>query len=132
MLRERPQLFAALVVSCLALVMAGWAPRLTGQPAPVNGKELFGKRCGGCHAIDRDKEGPRLGGVYGRQAGSVSSFQYSDALKNVKFIWNEQLLEKWLTDPEQLVPDNDMAFRLEDGGERHKIITYLKEQSSKP
>jgi cytochrome c len=132
MLRERPQLFGTLIVSGLGLVMAGWVSRLSGQPAPNSGKELFGKRCGGCHAVDRDKEGPRLGGVYGRPAGSVSSFQYSDALKNVKFVWNEQLLDKWLTDPEQLVPDNDMAFHLENGDERHKIITYLKELSSKP
>ena len=38
-------------------------------------KALFEKRCGGCHALDRDKEGPRLGGVYGRTAGKVDSFR---------------------------------------------------------
>jgi cytochrome c2 len=40
-----------------------------------NRKALFEKRCGGCHAVDREKEGPRLGGVYGRTAGKIDSFQ---------------------------------------------------------
>jgi cytochrome c len=92
---------------------------------------LFQRRCGGCHALDRDKEGPRLGGVYGRTAGSVDSFQYSDALRNSKIIWNDESLEKWLTDPEQLVPNNDMAFHLENGGERRDIIAYLKHRSGR-
>ena len=74
------------------------------------GKELFEKRCGGCHALDRDKEGPQLHGVYGRKAGSVESFQYSDALKKSKIVWTEETLERWLTDTEKLVPDNDMTF----------------------
>jgi cytochrome c len=132
MLRERPQLFGTLVAVAVVLVMAGVTPPLTGQStAPLNGKALFGKRCGGCHATDRDKEGPRLGGVYGRPAGSVPSFQYSDALKGAKFTWNDELLEKWLTDPDQIVPENNMAFRLENGDERREIISYLKELSGK-
>ena len=40
------------------------------------GKQLFEKRCTGCHALDRNKEGPRLGGVYGRPAGTAPSFNY--------------------------------------------------------
>lgn len=133
MLLGRPQLLGSFAIAGLALLMAGLSPSLSGQPAaPVSGKELFGKRCGGCHALDRDKEGPRLGGVYGRPAGSVASFQYSDALKGAKFTWNEELLGKWLTDPDQLIPDNNMAFHLENGDERREIIAYLKELSGKP
>src|ERR1700740_1535069 len=48
---------------------------------PMRGKDLFEKRCGGCHSLDADKEGPRLRNVYGRKAGSISSFKYSEALK---------------------------------------------------
>jgi len=47
-----------------------------------HGKELFEKRCSGCHALDKEKEGPRLRGVYGRTSGTVASFQYSKGLKN--------------------------------------------------
>src|SRR5258706_10462869 len=37
------------------------------QTASRTGEAIFEKRCGGCHALDRDKEGPSLGGVYGRE-----------------------------------------------------------------
>jgi cytochrome c len=94
-------------------------------------KELFEKRCGGCHALDRDKEGPRLRGVYGRVAGSVDSFKYSDALKKSKITWTDETLDKWLTDTEKLIPDNDMTFHVERPDERSKIIAYLKQNSSK-
>ena len=97
----------------------------------ANGKELFVKRCGGCHALDRDKEGPRLQGVYGRVAGSVHSFQYSDALKKSKITWTEETLNKWLTDTEKLVPDNDMSFHVESSDERREIIGFLKQRSGK-
>jgi len=96
-----------------------------------NGKELFGKRCGGCHALDRDKEGPRLRGVYGRVAGFVDSFQYSDALKKSKITWTGETLDKWLTDTEKLVPDNDMSFHVERADERGEIIAFLKQSSGK-
>jgi cytochrome c len=95
---------------------------------PANrGKELFEKRCGGCHAQDRDKEGPRLGGVYRRPAASVASFRYSDALQKSKIVWTEATLDKWLTDPEKLVPDSDMNFHVESPDERREIISYLKQ-----
>ena len=97
----------------------------------ADGKQLFVKRCGGCHALDRDKEGPRLQGVYGRVAGSVDSFQYSDALKKSKITWTEETLNKWLTDTEKLVPDNDMSFHVESSDERREIIGFLKQRSGK-
>src|SRR5436853_7910329 len=103
------------VLACLAGMAQG----------PPSGKELFAKRCGECHSLDRDKEGPRLRGVYGRSAGSVDSFQYSEALKKSKIKWTEATLEKWLTDTEKLVPDHDMAFHVEKPEERHESIAYL-------
>lgn len=94
-------------------------------------KELFDKRCGGCHALDRDKEGPQLHGVFGRKAGSVPSFQYSDALKKSEIVWTEETLDRWLTDTDKLVPNNDMTFHVEKAEERRAIITYLKHNSGK-
>jgi cytochrome c len=96
------------------------------QSTEKRGKELFDKRCGGCHALDRDKEGPRLRGVYGRAAGAVTSFQYSTPLQKSKLIWTDQTLDRWLADPEKLVPDSDMAFHVESADERREIISYLK------
>jgi cytochrome c len=97
-----------------------------------DGKELFTRRCSGCHAPDRDKEGPRLRGVYGRVSGSVPSFPYSDGLKKAGITWDEQTLERWLTNPEAMVPDTDMAFHVGDGQERKAIIEYLKSLSAAP
>jgi len=97
----------------------------------TNGQQSFEKRCGGCHAVDRDKEGPRLAGVYGRAAGSVASFQYSPALQNSKLTWTSETLDKWLTDPDKLVPNNDMSFSVQNQAERSAIIAYLKEISKK-
>ena len=96
-----------------------------------SGKELFEKRCGGCHALDGDKEGPRLRGVYGRVAASLDSFKYSDALKKSKIMWTDERLDKWLTDTEKLVPNNDMTFHVERPEERGEIIAYLKQNSGK-
>jgi cytochrome c len=99
--------------------------------SPASEKELFEKRCGGCHALDRDKEGPQLHGVYGRKAASVGSFQYSDALKKSKVVWTDETLERWLTDTEELVPNNDMTFHVEKPDERPAIIAYLRHDSGK-
>jgi|SRR5580693_4762117 cytochrome c len=90
------------------------------------GKELFVRRCSGCHALDLNKEGPRLRGVYGRQAGGVTGFGYSEALKKVDVRWDDASLDRWLKDPEAMAPDTDMAFHLADEGERKAVIAYLK------
>jgi cytochrome c len=124
-----------LIVPILAgfvLMLAGSSLSLPARAqSRADGKALFEKRCGGCHALDRDKEGPRLAGVYGRTAGSLDSFQYSDALKKSKLKWAEDTLDKWLTDTEKLVPNNDMTFHVEKPDERSAIIAYLKSLSSR-
>jgi cytochrome c len=90
------------------------------------GKDLFVRRCSGCHATDSNKEGPKLRGIYGRSAASVAGFGYSDPLKKSGIRWDETSLDKWLTDPDALVPDTDMAFRVADKEERQAVIAYLK------
>jgi cytochrome c len=69
--------------------------------------------------------------VYGRKAASVESFQYSDALKQSKIVWTDETLERWLTDTEKLVPNNDMTVRVEKPDERRAIIAYLRHDSGK-
>ena len=95
------------------------------------GKQLFEKRCTGCHSLDQNKEGPRLRNVYGRPAGSISTFKYSDALKSAHFTWDDVSLDKWLTDTESLVPDNDMSFHVPKADERADIIRFLKASAGK-
>jgi cytochrome c len=96
----------------------------------TNGQSLFQRRCTGCHALAADHEGPRLRGVVGRIAGTVKTFQYSEALQNAKHTWDEATLDKWLTDTESVVPDNDMSFRVPKPEERAAIISYLRSLST--
>jgi cytochrome c len=112
----------------LVMVAAGFAVVvMTASTETGDGKSLFEKRCSGCHSLDRDKEGPRLAGVYGRAAGSVASFNYSDALKSSHIIWDADTLDKWLAGPDKVIPETDMAFHVESATERSAIIAYLKE-----
>ena len=132
MRRQRlPRIIAAIAAGFMMLTIGSSLLSPSRVQAQANGKALFEKRCGGCHALDRDKEGPRLGGVYGRTSGSIDAFQYSEALKKAKIVWKEDTLDRWLTDTEKLVPDNDMTFHVEEADERREIIAYLKQTSGK-
>jgi cytochrome c len=115
------------ILACFTIPHQGEAE----APSPSRGKETFEKRCSGCHSLDRDKEGPRLRGVYGRVSGSVSSFNYSTVLKSAHITWDAESLDKWLTDPDKVVPDTDMALHVDKADERRDIIAYLKELSAK-
>jgi cytochrome c len=130
--RQHLPYIAGTILAGFVLMVAGSSLSVPARAqARADAKGLFEKRCGGCHTLDRDKEGPRLGGVYGRTAGSVDSFQYSDALKKSRVKWTEETLDKWLTDTEKLVPNNDMTFHVEKADERSEIIAYLKQNSGK-
>ena len=106
-----------LIVTILAAATMAWSQQ---------GADLFQRRCSGCHALDISKEGPRLRNVYGRKSASVPDFDYSDALKKLNVTWDETTLNRWLTNPDAMAPNTDMAFRLIDEQERKKIIDYLK------
>jgi cytochrome c len=111
------------------LAILGLTAQAAGQDAGA-GKEVFAKRCSGCHAPDSGKEGPPLRGVVGRKAGTVQGFLYSDALRNSGIVWNESLLDKWLENPQAVVKDNDMEFHVANAGEREAVIAYLKSLAS--
>jgi cytochrome c len=92
----------------------------------VHGKVVFEKRCTGCHAMDADREGPRLAGVFGRKAGSVPGFSYSAGLKSSGLTWTDATLERWLSGPDMVVPDTKMDFYVPKAEERRDLIAYLK------
>jgi cytochrome c len=100
---------------------------LAGVGDATRGKAVFEKRCTGCHAMDADREAPKLAGVFGRKAGSLPGFAYSAALKNSGITWNEATLEKWLTDSDAMVPNNNMDFQVPKANERQDLIAYFKQ-----
>jgi cytochrome c len=122
----RPRYLLVLIVPVLISRAVG---SLSAETSP--GKQIFEKRCTGCHALDNEKTGPHLRGVYGRPAGSVASFPYSESLRKSGVTWDSGSLDKWLTDPDGFIPDNDMAFRVANPEERAAIIEYLKDASRK-
>jgi cytochrome c len=97
----------------------------------LRGKEIFEKRCTGCHAMEQDREGPRLRGVFGRTSGAVPGFDYSPALAKAHIVWNETTLEQWLADPDALVPGNNMEFHVAKPQERQDLISFLRDSTSK-
>jgi cytochrome c len=116
-------------LSGLGKSSGGSESTLAGTGDAGRGKVVFEKRCTGCHAVDVDREGPRLTGVFGRKAGSLPGFTYSAGLKGLGLTWNDVTLEKWLADPDAMVPDNNMTFRVVKAEERRDLIAYLKQQS---
>ncbi len=98
-----------------------------GKGDAKHGQEAYEKRCTGCHALDEDKEGPRLRGVFGKKAGILSTtFEYSDALKASNVTWDAPSLEQWMANPEKIIPKSDMFFRVPIARERADIIAYLQ------
>lgn len=94
------------------------------------GQDVFAKRCTGCHSLDEDKEGPRLRGVFGKKAGTVSAaFKYSEALKNSNVTWDAPSLDQWMADPDKIIPNSDMFFRVPRADERTDVIAYLQSLS---
>jgi cytochrome c len=102
-----------------------------GQGDPTRGKALFEKRCTGCHTLTQNREGPRLQGVYGRPSGTAEGFAYSAALKNARIVWDDQSLDRWLTDPDAFIAGNEMDFLVSRPQERRDLISYLKQSSAK-
>ena len=95
------------------------------------GQALFEKRCTGCHALAANHEGPKLQGVFGRAAGSVTDYAYSPSLKKANVMWDETTLDKWLTDPDAFVPGNNMDFLVSKPQERKDLIAFLRKTSGK-
>jgi cytochrome c len=116
-------------LSSLGQASGGSEATLAGPGDPVHGQGVFNKRCTGCHAMAADREGPRLSGVYGRKAGSVTGFAYSKGLKNSGITWNDSTLEKWLSDPDLMYSDNNMSFSVPRAEERQDLIAFLRQQS---
>jgi len=110
------------------------SPVVAEQGDASRGQQDF-RACAPCHSLepDRSMTGPSLANLWGRKAGGLSSFErYSDALKSSGIIWDDRALDGWLTDPQRMVPDNDMPFEgIKDGRVRADLLAFL-EEATKP
>jgi cytochrome c len=91
----------------------------------------FKKSCGTCHVAVADsppRQGPNLFGIVGRQAGRMAEFKYSEAFAKGSsgIVWDEATLDRWLTDPQSVIPGAVMLYKQADPDKRRLVIEYLK------
>lgn len=91
----------------------------------------FKKSCGTCHTVDPaagPRQGPNLFQVVDRPAGSVAGFKYSPAFVAGKdgIVWDAATLDRWITDPQSVIPGAIMPYKQADEAKRHLIIEFLK------
>lgn len=101
------------------------------------GERMFAGRCSVCHTLtpgDANRAGPTLYHVFGRRAGSVPGYAYSDALRNSSIVWNEQTIERLFTiGPQHYTPGTKMPLQsINDPEERAALIAYLKSNTDGP
>jgi cytochrome c2 len=97
---------------------------------PAKGAAVFDDRCSACHSIKDNLQGPRLGGVVGRKAGSVAGVDYTDAMKASGIVWTPDKLDQFLLGPDKLVPGTAMPASVPDAAERRDLIAYLVSTSA--
>ena len=95
------------------------------------GKKLTTNNCAVCHTFDKGEpngQGPNLFGIIGRPLASEPGFKYSAGMKNAAAgkVWDEKLLDAWLTDTQSVAPGNAMTYFEGDEARRQKIIAYLR------
>ncbi|HWK60666.1 MAG TPA: cytochrome c family protein [Eoetvoesiella sp.] len=103
---------------------------MTGDAA--RGKEIY-SRCLACHALAYDRTGPRHCGLFGRKAGSVKGFPYSQAMRDSHIVWDEKTLNWFLANPMTAIPGTAMGYAgIPDPQERADLIAYLKQANEGP
>jgi len=116
----------SLVVAASLAAGAALAAGPTGDPD--RGEQLY-QACTDCHSLDNNDVGPRHRGVFGRKAGSLPDYPYSEALKSSNIVWNEETLDRWLTNPQAVAPGAKMFFYLDQPQDRADVIAFLRERA---
>jgi cytochrome c len=119
--------FAGIALALIASAALGALNDVVPQGDAKAGAVIY-ERCLACHALAYDRAGPRHCGLFGRRAGSVKDFAYSDAMHRSKIVWNEKTLDRFLANPLKAVPGTAMGYAgVADPNERADLIAYLKQ-----
>jgi len=95
-----------------------------------DGERLFRSTCGIGHTIQpgQNRVGPSLAGIVGRKAGTVAGFNYFEANKNSKVVWDAAQLDQYLNDPKEFMPGTKMIYPgMKNPEKRKALITYLRD-----
>jgi cytochrome c len=131
-LSARFLLVLPMCIAGLSLSIADEPPSRDAMAAAISGDPdagaaVFGQ-CRACHVADApsNRVGPHLVGLFGRVAGSVDGFNYSDAMRESGIVWTPETLSIYLADPRGAIPGNRMTFGgVRDEGQRANLIAYL-------
>jgi len=122
--------FHLTAVAAVALLLLPRSPALGADGDPTRGEQIY-HRCQGCHSIDANRVGPRHAGLFGRRAGSLDDYSYSDAMRAAGIVWDATTLDQFLTAPRKFIPGTKMPFAgIPDARERADLIAYLKQATA--
>ena len=118
------------ILSCLT-ALGGFllSTSVLAEGDPGRGERVY-NRCKACHEVDRERNrnGPHLVNLFGRQSGTVDGFRYSRAMKDAGVVWNEETLDGFLKNPRDYMKGNRMAFAgLRNDRDRRDVVAYLKQ-----
>lgn len=112
-------------------LMLGWlvASPLVRAGDAAAGADVFKSECAECHTVKegRNKKGPSLFGIVGRQTGSIADYSYSDAVKQANWTWTVDKLHWYLSQPaKQANPGTKMKYDgLTDAKQLDDLLSYL-------
>ena len=97
--------------------------------------EILFQKCHACHATRQEgiTLGPTLAGLFGRAAGSLEQFRFSPAMRRSRLVWDDATLDRFLAEPQTLVPGNRMPFAgMPEKSDRDDLIAYLHKATTEP
>ena len=115
----------AIRATALSVLLLSGAARADGDAA--RGEARF-QDCAACHKLEAgaNNVGPSLHGIFTRKAGEIADFRYSPAIKRSGIVWTPETLDKFITDPQALVPGNRMPYAgMANASDRADLIAYL-------
>ena len=96
----------------------------------------FNNACRTCHSIKEgdNRLGPSLYKIIGRKAGSLPNYSYSSAMKDAGFVWDEEKLSRFIANPDETVPGNQMKpyGGLASPDDKAKVIAFLRSTTNQP
>ena len=102
--------------------------------AMSNGERQFRRKCSICHSLAEDgqrRAGPTLAGLFGRPAGAVKGYVYSDTVANLGIDWTEESIDQLFDlGPDHFIPGSKMPMqRITRPEDRSDLIKFLKDNT---
>jgi len=112
----------------LALLMMLLAGSALADGDAARGEKKF-EDCAACHRLEAgaNNVGPSLHGIFGRKAAEIADFRYSPAIKRSAIVWTPETIDKFIIDPQAMVPGNRMPYAgMAGAADRADLIAYLQ------